>query len=92
MLHNIADYSTNSKECLLTSYIYILCNSVTANLWRVSIEAIDEISDVCRQRNVPLHHRLVNVLKLLREFFYCEGAGVSGQALDTEGYLVRHCN
>ena len=37
-----------------------------------------------------MQHRLLNLIKLLREFFYCEGAGVSGKALDIEGYFVSH--
>ena len=68
-----------------------LCiNSVIATLWEVSVEAIAKVVDDSHKRNLPVYSRLYDTLKSLREFYYCDGAGVSIRALDSEAYSV--CN
>ena len=63
--------------------------SITTTLWEVTVEAIDQITDVSRRKSHLVHLRLYNTLKALRVFYHCDGAGVNGKALDTEAYFVR---
>lgn len=63
--------------------------SITTTLWEVTVEAIGQITDISRRKSHHVHLRLLNTLKALREFYYCDGAGVNGNALDTEAYFVR---
>ena len=62
--------------------------SITTTLWEVTVEAIDQITELSRQKSHHVHLRLFNTLKALREFYYCDGAGVNGTALDTQAYFV----
>ena len=62
--------------------------SITTTLWEVTVEAIDQITELSRQKSQHVHLRLFNTLKALREFYYCDGAGVNGTALDTQAYFV----
>lgn len=64
--------------------------SVTANLWDVSVEAIERIMYEPRKKTYTEHHKLLQILTALREFYYCGGSGVSRRILDNERYMVWH--
>ena len=53
------------------------------------MEAIAEVVDGSQKKNFSVYTRLRSTLNSLREFYYCEGAGVSGKALNSEAYSVR---
>ena len=72
----------------MTKIYYEPSISVTTTLWEVTVKAIDQITEISRRKPHHVHLRLFNTLKTLREFYYCDGAGVSGTALDTEAYFV----
>lgn len=73
---------------LQSLYFHIMC-SITATLWDVSVEAVEHLSRIPRKKNLPIHRRLLDTLNSLRDFYYCEGEGVNGGALDSDAYLVR---
>ena len=64
-------------------------HSITATLWDVTVATIDQLSRVTRKKDLVYHRRLLDTLTSLRDFYYCEGQGVTGRALDSEAYLVR---
>ena len=63
--------------------------SITATLWEVSVAVMEQLSRIPRKKDLILHLNLFDALISLRDFYYCEGEGVSGRALDTDSYLVR---
>lgn len=69
---------------------YTMSCSFTAILWEVSVGAVEQLSKVPRKKDVLVQQRLLDTLNSLRDFYYCEGEGVSGRALDCDAYLVRH--
>ena len=62
--------------------------SVIGNLWDVSLEAIERIMKDPHKKSYSEHHKLLQILTALREFYYCGGAGISRRVLDSERYKV----
>lgn len=50
---------------------------------------MEQLSKVPRKKDLLVQQRLLDTLNSLRDFYYCEGEGVRGRALDCETYLVR---
>ena len=66
-------------------------SSISAHLWEISIEALDKLLTTQKKKHFSVNQRLSNVLKSLREFYYCDGDGVSRTVLDSEKYMVSSC-
>ena len=64
--------------------IYLSPNyGITTTLWEVTVEAINQITNVSHRKTHHVHLRLFNTLEALREFYHYDGAGVDRKALDT---------
>ena len=74
----------------LVHHIHILTCSITETLWEVSVGAVEQLSRIPRKKDLLVQQRLLDTLNSLRDFYYCEGDGVSGRALDSDAYLVRY--
>ena len=92
MYSEVCDYLYFNNTVRVNLNNYTLCISITATLWEVSVEAIAEVVDDSHKKNLSVYTRLRNTLNSLKDFYYCDGAGVSGQALDSEAYSVRYYN
>ena len=44
--------------------------------------------DDSHKKSFSIYHRLLHTLKSLREFYYCDGAGLSSKVLDSDRYTV----
>ena len=70
--------------------LYLHDCSITATLWEVSVAVVEQLSRAPRKKDLIVHQRLFEILASLRDFYYCEGEGVVGKALDCDAYLVSH--
>ena len=66
--------------------------SILLHVWRVSLDTMDKCvlkSSAKKGTNIThLHQRLFTALQTMRDFFYCEGEGLSDKELDSEKYNV----
>lgn len=77
--------------------IYAYCSiahihSILLYLWQVSVDSVDkclgQISLKKGTDSAKLHHKLFVTLKVMREFFHCDGEGVTNEQLDTKKFRV----
>ena len=74
----------------MNSYTILFYSSITATLWEVSVEAIAEVINDSHKKHLSVYTQLRSTLNSLKDFYYCDGAGVSGTVLNSEAYSVRY--